>query len=80
MEGEAPDIPRDYTQSRQLCRVTTRSETWTIPADIKQMIETAAESESYQKCIRFIRGEEELKPDPDLSLIRISEPTRQEEI
>ena len=66
MEGDAPDLPRDYTQSRQLYRVATRSETWTIPADIKQMIETAKESESYAKCLRFIRGEEDLKKHPDV--------------
>ena len=70
MEGQASDIPRDYTQSRQLCWVATRSETWTIPADIKQMVETAAESESYKKCLRFIRGEETLKQHPDVEDVR----------
>ena len=70
IESKAPQIVRDYTQLRQLCRIATSSETWTIPGEIIEMIEVANESPSYNKCIRYVRGEEDLKDDPEVADVK----------
>ena len=54
---------RNYTFNRMVNRVQTRGEALSVPEDIRMMVEAAEKSEVYQKMIKAVRGEHDIK-DP----------------
>ena len=64
------DVPRNYEAKHQIMKISTRSTKLSVPLDIQHIAEKGQSSSSYQKAIRFIRGEMQEADDPDLEEIR----------
>ena len=69
MEADAAEVVRNYAFPRMVCRVQTRGEVLSVPEDIKMVNEAARKSDAYQKMIKAVRGEWDMK-DPAVQEIK----------
>ena len=63
VEPEAEEVARNYTYTRMVNRVQTRGSTLSVPEDIRMIQEAAKQSETYQKMIKAVKGDWDIK-DP----------------
>ena len=63
VEANVEEVVMNYSFPRMVCRMQTRGDALSVPEDIKMINEAAKKSDVYQKMIKAVRGEWDIK-DP----------------